>query len=125
MAYFTSLGENPQYPDIMKPDITAPGLQILAAWTPHGYEFVIPEGETFVAIQGTSMASPHVAGVFALIKQAFPHWSASTAKSAVMTTAYQKVLKNDKVTAANAFERGSGHVSHENKWLQPGVVYDA
>ena len=89
MAIFSSRGPNPVAPDIIKPDIIAPGVQILAGHTPTPYDDYERPGELFQAIQGTSMSSPHVAGIFALIKQARPHWSAAMAKSAMMTTAYQ------------------------------------
>jgi subtilisin family serine protease len=86
MTYFSSRGPNPVAPDLIKPDVTAPGIQILAGYSPMS-DGGIP-GEMFAAIAGTSMSSPHVAGVFALLKQAHPEWSAAAAKSALMTTAY-------------------------------------
>jgi subtilisin family serine protease len=118
-------------PDIIKPDITAPGVNILAGHSP----FPVPgpgavPGELFQAIGGTSMSSPHIAGVFALLKQAHPDWSPATAKSALMTTAYQDVMKEDGVTPADPFDFGSGHLNVEgpvNKGsaFQPGLAYDA
>jgi len=129
MTSFSSRGPNTPALDIIKPDITAPGLQILAGNTP----FPDPGslgGELFQAIAGTSMSSPHIAGVFALIKQAHPDWSAAMAKSAIMTSARQDVVDNDRVTPANPFEMGSGLVDPGEKVkkgsaFQPGLVYDA
>lgn len=128
MTYFSSRGPNPVSSDLIKPDITAPGIQILAGNSPTpigGYP-----GELFQAIAGTSMSSPHIAGVFALIKQAHPDWSAAAAKSAIMTTAYQDVVDNDRISPADPFDMGSGHVNpgspvHKGSAFQPGLVYDA
>ena len=56
------------------------------------------------------MSSPHIAGLFALIDQAHPDWSPAMAKSALMTTAYQDVVDNDRVSPADPFDMGAGHV---------------
>ena len=130
MAYFSSRGVNGPVPDIIKPDITAPGLQILAGNSPFPDPGSTPPGELFQAIAGTSMSSPHVAGIYALIKQAHPDWSAAAAKSAIMTTAYQDVKKEDRVTPADPFDMGAGHVDPGNpnskgSAFDPGLVYDA
>jgi subtilisin family serine protease len=127
MTDFSSRGPNPVAPDIIKPDVTGPGIQILAGNSPFGEGI---QGELFQAIAGTSMSSPHVAGVFALLKQAHPDWSAAMAKSALMTTAYQSVLDNNRTSQADPFDMGSGHINPGGKWVagsitQPGLVYDA
>ena len=129
MAAFSSRGPNRLSGDIVKPDITAPGVQILAGWSPFPDPGEVP-GDLFAAIAGTSMSSPHIAGVFALIKQAHPDWSAAMAKSAIMTTAYQQVMKEDGITPADPFDMGGGHVNpgspvHKGSSFQPGLVYDA
>ncbi len=129
MAAFSSRGPNPISPDIIKPDITAPGVNILAGHSPFPDPGSVP-GELFQAIGGTSMSSPHIAGVFALIKQVHPDWSPAMAKSALMTTAYQDVIKEDGMTPADPFDFGAGHVNVEgpvNKGsaFQPGLAYDA
>jgi Fibronectin type-III domain/Subtilase family len=87
-------------------------------------------GELFQAIAGTSMSSPHVAGLFALLKQAHPDWTPAMAKSALMTTANPNVRDNDRVSVADPFDTGSGHarpgrVARPNSMFNPGVVYDA
>jgi len=128
MTIFSSRGPNPVSSDLIKPDITAPGIQILAGNSPTpigGFP-----GELFQAIAGTSMSSPHIAGVFALIKQAHPDWSPAMAKSAIMTTAYQDVVNNDRVSPADPFDMGAGHVNvgntvHKGSAFQPGLAYDA
>ena len=128
MTIFSSRGPNAISPDLIKPDITAPGLQILAGNTPTPIGGV--QGELFQAIAGTSMSSPHIAGLFALIKQEHPDWSAAMAKSALMTTAYQDVVDNDRVSPADAFSMGAGHANpgnavHKGSAFQPGLAYDA
>ncbi|MEA2002097.1 MAG: S8 family serine peptidase [Actinomycetota bacterium] len=128
MAAFSSRGPNVLSSDIIRPDVTAPGVNILAGNTP------TPDsgapGQLFQSISGTSMSSPHVAGLFALIKQANPDWSAAMAKSAIMTTARQDVTKEDATTPADLFDMGAGHVDpgkavHKGSSFQPGLVYDA
>jgi subtilisin family serine protease len=128
MTYFSSRGPNPVVGDLIKPDITAPGIQILAGNTPTPIGGI--QGEYFQAIAGTSMSSPVVAGVYALIKQAHPDWSEAMAKSAIMTTAYQEVVDNDRSGPADPFDYGAGHVDpgnkvHKGSAFQPGLVYDA
>lgn len=130
MTIFSSRGPNGPAPDIIKPDITAPGLQILAGYSPFSDPGTTPPGELFAAIAGTSMSSPHVAGVFALIKQAHPDWSPAAAKSAIMTTARHDVVDNDRTSPADPFDMGSGHLDPGNKVdkgsaFQPGLVYEA
>jgi subtilisin family serine protease len=82
MAGFSSRGPNRLSGDIIKPDVTAPGVNILAGHSPVNYE-ADPQGQLFQAISGTSMSSPHVAGLFALLKQAHPDWTPAMAKSAL------------------------------------------
>ena len=128
MAAFSSRGPNRLSSDIIKPDVTAPGVNILAAnsLTP----YIGSPGQAFQAISGTSMSSPHVAGLFALLSQANPDWTPAMAKSALMTTARQDVTKEDGVTDADPFDMGAGHVApggmaNKGSFLEPGLVYDA
>ena len=128
MTDFSSRGPS-VYQDTLKPDVTAPGMQILAGGSPFPDPGSVT-GELFQAIAGTSMSSPHVAGLLALLKQANPGWSASAAKSALMTTAHQDVVDNDRVSPADPFDMGAGHVDPSNakfkgSTFQPGLVYDA
>jgi subtilisin family serine protease len=129
MTAFSSRGPNPVAPDLIKPDVTAPGLQILAGNSPFP-DAETPPGELFQAIGGTSMSSPHVAGIFALLKQAHPEWSAAMAKSALMTTASRRVRDSDRSDRADPFDMGAGHVRPGGRWgkgsiTRPGLVYDA
>lgn len=130
MADFSSRGPvgAPGVPDIIRPDVTAPGVNILAGDTPTPTSG--RPGQLFQSISGTSMSSPHVAGLFALIKQAHPDWSAAIAKSAIMTTARQNVTKEDGKTQATPFDMGAGHVdpgrpAQKNSMFDPGLAYDA
>ena len=128
MAIFSSRGSNTVAEDIIKPDITAPGHMILAGNTPTPDPGQVA-GELFQSISGTSMSSPHIAGIFALIKQAHPNWSPAMAKSALMTSAHQDVRDNDRTSLAGPFAMGAGHVDiggqeNETSVLQPGLVYD-
>lgn len=130
MTIFSSRGPNPVVPDIIKPDITAPGTQILAGYSPTPAAAYDIQGELFAAIQGTSMSSPIIAGVGALLSQAQPDWSPAMIRSAMMTTAYQDVVDNDRISPADPFDFGAGHVNAGGKWIkgsinEPGLVYDA
>jgi hypothetical protein len=129
MTSFSSRGPDPVAEDIIKPDVTAPGMQILAGYSPVTDAGTVT-GELFASIAGTSMSSPHVAGMFALVKQQHPDWTHAMAKSAIMTTAHQDVLDNDRQTPATPFEMGAGHiqpgpVAQRGSAFQPGLVYDA
>jgi subtilisin family serine protease len=120
MGAFSARGPAPVQ-DILKPDVTAPGINILAGFTPDAANSVA--GENFAYITGTSMATPHVAGVAALLRQAHPDWSPAAIKSALMTTARQDVNQQDGSTPANPFDFGSGHIV-PNDANDPGLVYD-
>lgn len=121
MADFSSRGPNAADADLLKPDVTAPGVNILAGNTPT--PFSGKPGELFQSISGTSMSAPHVAGIAALIVGAHPDWSPDQVKSALMLTARQNVLKEDGVTAAGAFDYGAGHVV-PNSAVDPGVTLE-
>jgi subtilisin family serine protease len=128
MTLFSSRGPN-NWPDVIKPDITAPGLQILGGNTPFP-DAGERHGDLFMSIGGTSMSSPHIAGLYALLKQVHPNWSAAEARSALMTTAYTGVLDNDRHSQAGPFAMGSGHanpgkVNQNGSAFQPGLTYDA
>ncbi|MEV6424504.1 S8 family serine peptidase [Streptomyces sp. NPDC051662] len=79
-AYFTSQG--PRYGDnALKPDLSAPGVDILAARSR------LAEGSgPYTTMSGTSMATPHVAGVAALLAEKHPDWSGQRLKDALMST---------------------------------------
>lgn len=128
MASFSSRGPNPMAEDIIKPDITAPGISILAGAGPV-HAGTAAQGQLFQSIMGTSMSSPHAAGLFALLKQAHPEWSPAMAKSALMTSASGHVLQEDGMFPTDPFDDGAGHVNvspvDRNSAFSPGLVYDA
>jgi hypothetical protein len=125
MAAFSSRGPERAVPDLPKPDVVAPGVQILAgaADQPAPTSLLRP-GQLFQAIQGTSMAAPHVAGAGALLTQAHPTLSPAELKSQLMLTANPNVLKEDARTPADVFDRGSGEID-PNKAAGSGLVLDA
>ena len=109
MAAFSSRGPAGNF---IKPDVTAPGVQILAGQTPTPDSITGgPAGEYFMAIAGTSMSSPHVAGAAILMKAAHPNWTPGQIKSALMTTAITDVMKEDESTPADPFDIGAGRIT--------------
>lgn len=98
--------------DLLKPDVSAPGVDILAAVAPPGNG-----GQDFASYQGTSMSSPHVAGAAALLTEMHPDWSPMMIKSALMTTG------TDLISGADPFAQGAGHIDPTSAG-DPGLVYD-
>ncbi len=134
MANFSSRGPNGGDSNILKPDVTAPGVDIIAQVTPG---LTQAERDAVVAgtlvpppawdsYQGTSMSSPHVAGTALLLKQANPTWGPGAIKSALMTSAYTTL--DDGLTGAQngllPWAQGAGHIDPQ-KANNPGLVYDA
>jgi subtilisin family serine protease len=114
IAGFSSRGPNGGAPDVIKPDVAAPGVNIIAAGA----------GMYSYPNSGTSMASPHVAGIFALLKEAHPDWSPAEAKSALMTSARQDLKKTFGDRDADPFDIGAGAIVPAGAFA-PGLVYDA
>ena len=98
--------------DILKPDIAAPGNDVVAAVAPPSNH-----GRNWDYMSGTSMSSPHIAGLGALIMAAHPNWLPSEIKSALMTTARDTVS-----SAKDPFAQGAGFVA-PNAAVDPGLVY--
>ena len=109
--------------DLLKPDVIAPGQDILAAVAPPGQA-----GLDFNLLSGTSMSSPHVAGLGALFKQKYPNWSPMMIKSALMTSGTDVLDGGAPPAAENVpaliFRQGAGHV-RPNVAANPGLVYDS
>ncbi len=121
MAAFSSRGPAGL---VIKPDISAPGVQILAGHTPFREAIVNgPPGEYFQAIAGTSMSSPHIAGSAVLMKALHPDWTPMEIRSALMTTATTQVVKEDGTTEADPFDMGAGRVDLAYA-EQTGLVMD-
>ncbi|KFK27430.1 hypothetical protein AALP_AA8G381500 [Arabis alpina] len=120
---FSSRGPNTIAVDILKPDITAPGVEILAAFSPDGE---LSQGDTrhvkYSVLSGTSMSCPHVAGVAAYVKTFYPKWSPSMIQSAIMTTAWP-VNATGTGIASTEFAFGAGHVDPIAA-SNPGLVYE-
>ncbi len=104
--------------DLLKPDLIAPGQDIIAAVAPPGNG-----GLNFSIYSGTSMATPHVAGLAALLKDIHPDWSPMAIKSALMTSA-SDVLDGPNTNPLVIFRQGAGHVRPTSAGT-PGLVYDS
>lgn len=113
---FSKRGPTPGiYADLTKPDITGPGIDILAAGR-------VADGNYFLN-SGTSMSSPHLAGAAALVRAARPEWSVAQVKSALQTTAKSAGFQEDGTTSWNADQVGSGRVDL-SKAAKAGLTLD-
>ncbi|KAK8935943.1 hypothetical protein KSP39_PZI013427 [Platanthera zijinensis] len=110
---FSSRGPNPRTSNILKPDLAAPGVNILAAWKPS-------PGVDYTILSGTSMACPHASGAAAYVKSFNPTWSPAAIKSALITTAH--VMSPTKNVDAE-FAYGAGQLNPLAA-TKPGLVYD-
>ncbi|OMO82000.1 hypothetical protein COLO4_23304 [Corchorus olitorius] len=132
VASFSSRGPNPISIYVLKPDLIAPGANILAAYADDVSPTHLPEDPRrveFNILSGTSMSCPHVSGIAALLKGAHPDWSPAMIRSALMTTAYthdqdgNALLDEMDLKVGNTWAMGAGHVDPE-KALDPGLVYN-
>ncbi|WP_020388467.1 S8 family peptidase [Kribbella catacumbae] len=110
--------------DLLKPDIMAPGTNVLAATSAFS-----AAGGQYAFMSGTSMASPHIAGAAAVLKSKYPNWSPMAIKSALLTTGNSldtngEPIKNDSGSAGNPFGYGAG-MMQAKKAMDPGLVYDS
>ncbi|CAM0954407.1 unnamed protein product [Alopecurus aequalis] len=124
VAWFSSRGPSVNDMLVLKPDILAPGLNILAAWPPKTDSASGP----FNILSGTSMATPHVSGVAALIKSIHPNWSPAAIRSAILTTSdivnsTGGSILDEKRMKASVYAAGAGHVN-PTRAADPGLVYD-
>ncbi|KAF9667191.1 hypothetical protein SADUNF_Sadunf16G0307300 [Salix dunnii] len=131
MASFSSRGPNIIEESILKPDITAPGVSVIAAFTqatgPSDAEYD-KRRTPFNTQSGTSMSCPHVSGVVGLLKTLHPDWSPAAIRSAMMTTATTRDNNGEPIldstnTRATPFADGAGHVQ-PNRAADPGLIYD-
>lgn len=125
MAAFSSSGPDLNSTgDLLKPDITAPGVDIVAGTAPGTPGFSGSQG----IMSGTSMSAPHVSGLALLVRQLHPKWSPMAVKSALMTTATPKDDTGKAIQRSGAdatpLDYGSGHVV-PNSAVDPGLVYDS
>ncbi|CAN7093412.1 unnamed protein product [Brassica rapa subsp. narinosa] len=126
VATFSSRGPNSISPAILKPDIAAPGVNILAATSPNATN----SAGGFAMYSGTSMAAPVISGVVALLKALHPNWSPAALRSAIVTTAWRTDPSGEQLPAegssrkaADPFDYGGGLVNPE-KAAEPGLIYD-
>ena len=116
MGYFSSRGPDATSMDVLKPDITTPGLNILAANGAYG-------AVSWGIMSGTSMASPHAAGAAALLRQLHGNWTPAQIQSALMMTGQTKLTKEDGATQADPFDMGAGRVQ-VNQASEAGLILD-
>ena len=108
---------------LLKPDITAPGVDIIAGVSPAGHH-----GNLFDGLSGTSMSGPHIAGIGALLRSRYPSWSPTAVRSALMTTAGTRDSGDGPIlragTAATPLDYGAGH-ARPARAFDPGLVYES
>ncbi|CAN6176126.1 unnamed protein product [Urochloa humidicola] len=123
VASFSARGPNLLMPSILKPEVLAPGVNILAGMP------YMDSGRNYVFKSGTSMATPHVSGLAALLKKQHPIWSPAAIRSALMTTADvvdnsgMRILDEHLHEPAGAYATGAGHVNLRRA-MDPGLLYD-
>ncbi|KAM7256007.1 hypothetical protein ACFE04_011748 [Oxalis oulophora] len=127
VATFSSRGPSAICPSVLKPDIVAPGVDILAAVPSSGRKNIL---SSYALMSGTSMSCPHVSGIVALIKSAHKDWSPAAIRSALITTATQTGTDGGIIIAegaspkpADPFDIGGGLVN-PRKAMKPGLIYD-
>ena len=124
IAAFSSRGPSAATADQLKPDVAASGVDVLAGYSPAS---LLSPNFLFNLVSGTSQASPHVAGVAALLKQRHPDWTTAMIKSALMTTGENLVstfaaTASASAEANRAFAQGAGHI-RPTKAADPGLVF--
>jgi len=109
--------------DLLKPDVTGPGVDVVAAVAPPGNA-----GNSWSSYAGTSMSAPHVAGLAALLMSKYRKWSPMWVKSAIMTTAGTTDNTGAAIqrgaAAATPLDYGNGHIKPFAAF-NPGLVYSS
>lgn len=130
VASFSSRGPSDLTHNILQPDITAPGVNIIAAWT-KSEDDALPgqDSPDYFITSGTSMSCPHISGVTALVKSQHPTWDHSAIRSAIMTTAIQTNSEQAPITKlpglqkATPYDFGAGLVNI-GQVTNPGLIYE-
>ncbi|KAK9669796.1 hypothetical protein RND81_13G154800 [Saponaria officinalis] len=128
---FSARGPSRFYPEIIMPDLVAPGCNILGSHSDNipFASIMTKEGDSFEKkevfgsqriMTGTSLATPHIAGLFVALLSNRPEWSLAMAKSAAITTAWS-FAENE--IPGNEFMFGAGLMQLEQA-LNPVLVYD-
>lgn len=134
MAAFSSRGPNLLTLEILKSDLVAPGVNILASWTGElGPSSLATDHRRvkFNISSGTSMPCPHVSGIAALLKSKHPEWTPAAIKCALMTTAYvhdntHKPLEDGlNAEIGTPFDHGAGLISKEGSGPRFGLQHSA
>jgi subtilisin family serine protease len=134
VASFSSRGPNQYDGNQLKPDLAAPGVDIIAGVTPElnaAQRANVVNGtaapvSVWASYQGTSMAAPHVTGIAALLHQQHPTWSPAMIKSALMTSAtdtFPDAITSGDTRGILPFGQGAGHIN-PNGAMDPGLVFD-
>ncbi|WRX17829.1 Peptidase S8/S53 domain - like 10 [Theobroma cacao] len=121
-----------QTADVLKPNVLAPGSCIWAAWSPTGEGDQYINGQSFALMSSTSMATPHVAGIAALIKRKHPKWGPAAITSAMMTTADRTdssgapilAQSTNQLAPATPFDFGAGSIN-VSQAIEPGLIFNA
>ncbi|CAM3904741.1 MULTISPECIES: S8 family serine peptidase [Pseudoalteromonas] len=129
LAAFSSRGPSFSNVEILAPAVAAPGVNILAAYSDEQVFAAVPNGQDFASISGTSMASPHVAGSMALLRQIHPTWTPAEIQSALLMTAdnvvkyHRQNNESDTLDTAEIYRAGTGRINVENA-AKIGFVMD-
>ncbi|WP_421420033.1 S8 family serine peptidase (plasmid) [Pseudoalteromonas lipolytica] len=123
LAEFNSTKVNPHFDGTLSPNIAAPGVDILAAYADDQPFTSFPQAMDWNVISGTSMATPHIAGALALVRQAHPDWSVAEVQSALQSTAGNVLDSGNTYGDDRFFHGGSGLVNIEAA-INAGFVMD-
>jgi subtilisin family serine protease len=130
LAAFSSRGPSNSYFGSLSPNVTAPGVNIFAAYADeHPFDDpTLAASRDWAVLSGTSMATPHVTGTMALVRQAHPDWTPAEVQSALEMTAKDIVKFNDQgstspLYAAGVYRAGNGQVDPQGA-INAGLVMD-
>ncbi|RED52828.1 S8 family serine peptidase [Cohnella lupini] len=125
IADFSSRGPNSDGNYSIKPDLTAPGVNIRSTWPAYGekdYGYGIAHyDKAYNRISGTSMATPHIAGLALLLKQEHRDWSPRDIRAALANTA-DSLSTLDGTQQYDVYSQGAGRANVANAILTPAIV---